>query len=248
MREKWRSRPEIADKLVNTIEQNIKRVQEQIAQCAQDCGRPADSVTLIAISKTFPTEIISQAISAGLTRFGENRIQEAEAKVISLRHSFTIEWHMVGHLQSNKARRAAELFDVIHSLDSVRLATKLNEACEDSGKTLSVLLQVDLGEEETKFGAARSQVCEIVAAAANMKSLKVDGLMTIPPFFDDPEMTRPYFSELRELSAALEQEQPGCLGKRHLSMGMSNDFQVAIREGSTMVRIGTAIFGVRSHA
>jgi len=236
------------DKPVNDIEQNIQRVREQIGRSAQDCGRSLDSVTLIAVSKTFSAETISQAISAGLTRFGENRIQEAEPKILSLRHFPNIEWHMVGHLQSNKAKRAAEFFDVIHSLDSVKLAIKLNEACAESGKILSVLLQVDLGEEETKFGAVRSRVREIVAAAANLKWLKLDGLMTVPPFFDDPELTRPYFSELRELSEALERGQPGCLGKRHLSMGMSHDFQVAIQEGSTLVRIGTAIFGARGHA
>lgn len=233
---------------MNIIEQNIHFVQKQIAGSAQDSGRSPDSVTLIPITKTFSRDIISQAIAAGLKRFGENRIQEAEPKILSLRHLSDIEWHMVGHLQSNKAKRAAELFNVIHSLDSVKLAIKLNEACEYLGKTLSVLLQMDLGEEETKFGTPRDKAHEIVAAIASMKSLKLDGLMTIPPYFDDPELTRPYFSELRELSAALEQEQPGCLGKRHLSMGMSHDFRVAIQEGSTMVRIGTAIFGTRSHA
>jgi PLP dependent protein len=233
---------------VNTLEQNIQRVQDQITRSAQDCGRPADTVTLIAVSKTVSTETISQAIFAGLKRFGENRIQEAEPKILSLRHFSDVEWHMVGHLQSNKAKRAAELFNVIHSLDSAKLAVKLNEACEDLGKTLSVLLQVDLGEEETKFGAARGQAREIVAAVANLRWLKLDGLMTVPPFFDDAELTRPYFSELREMSEAMEREQPGCLGKRHLSMGMSNDFRIAIQEGSTMVRIGTAIFGARSHA
>jgi len=233
---------------VNIIEQNIQFIQKQIAGSAQDSGRSPDSVTLIPITKTFSREIISQAIAAGLKRFGENRIQEAEPKILSLSHLSDIEWHMVGHLQSNKAKRAAELFNVIHSLDSVKLAIKLNEACEHLEKTLSVLLQMDLGEEETKFGIPRDKALEIVAATASMKWLKLDGLMTIPPYFDDPELTRPYFSELREFSAALEQEQPGCLGKRHLSMGMSHDFRVAIQEGSTMVRIGTAIFGARSHA
>lgn len=233
---------------MNIIEQNIQFIQKQIAGSAQDSGRSPDSVTLIPITKTFSREIISQAIAAGLKRFGENRIQEAEPKILSLSHLSDIEWHMVGHLQSNKAKRAAELFNVIHSLDSVKLAIKLNEACEHLEKTLSVLLQMDLGEEETKFGIPRDKALEIVAATASMKWLKLDGLMTIPPYFDDPELTRPYFSELREFSAALEQEQPGCLGKRHLSMGMSHDFRVAIQEGSTMVRIGTAIFGARSHA
>jgi PLP dependent protein len=237
---------EAANKPMYTIEENIRHVQKQIAKCAEACGRTFDSVTLIAISKTFPAEIVTEAISAGLMRFGENRIQEAEPKIMHLRNSYKIEWHMVGHLQSNKTKRAAELFDVIHSVDSLKLAVKLNESCEDLGKTLSVLLQVDLGEEETKFGVSRGQVREIVSAIASMKWIKLDGLMTIPPFFDDPELTRPYFSELRELRFSLDQEQPGCLGEKHLSMGMSNDFQVAIQEGSTMVRIGTALFGTRN--
>jgi len=231
---------------MNTIEQNIRHVQEQIATAAENCGRRSEAVTLIAVSKTFPADTVTQAISAGLTRFGENRIQEAEPKIMCLRTFHNIEWHMVGHLQSNKARRAAELFNVIHSLDSVKLAARLNEACEELGKTISVLLQVDLAEEATKFGAPRGQIHGIVAAVANMKWLRLDGLMTIPPYFDDPELTRPFFSELRELSVSLERESPGCLGRRHLSMGMSNDFQVAINEGSTMVRIGTALFGVRN--
>jgi len=233
---------------MDTLQQNIQRLQELISRSAEDCGRPPDSVTLIAVSKTVSPEIITQAIVAGLKRFGENRIQEAEPKIMSLRHFSHVEWHMVGHLQSNKAKRAAEFFNVIHSLDSIKLAVKLNEACEELGKSVSVLLQVDLGEEETKFGAAPNQVREIVAAVADLKQLKLDGLMTVPPFFDEPELIRPYFSELRKLRDALEQEQPGCLGKGHLSMGMSNDFRVAIEEGSTLVRIGTAIFGARTYA
>jgi pyridoxal phosphate enzyme (YggS family) len=154
---------------------------------------------------------------------------------------------MIGHLQSNKAWRAAELFDVIHSVDSIKLARKLSQAALELDKTLSVLIQVDLGHEETKFGADRGQVAEIVAATADMGGLRLDGLMTIPPFFEDPERTRIYFAALRDLRQSIELEQPGALGRGQLSMGMSHDFEVAIQEGATMVRVGTAIFGERSY-
>ena len=180
-----------------------------------------------------------------MNKFGENRVQEAEGKIPYFRDILKLEWHLVGHLQSNKTRRAAELFDVIHSIDSVKLASRLNQASLEIGKTLSVLLQVDLAGEETKFGADPVQIREIVEAISGFTGIRLDGLMTIPPFFEDPEQARPYFAKLRELREMLESEQPGCLGLRHLSMGMSNDFEAAIREGATIIRIGTAIFGSR---
>jgi pyridoxal phosphate enzyme (YggS family) len=178
-------------------------------------------------------------------KFGENRVQEAEGKIPYFREMLKLEWHLVGHLQSNKTRPAAELFDVVHSLDSVKLAAKLNQASLELGKTLSVLLQVDLGGEETKFGADPDHIREIVEAMPDFKGLRLDGLMTLPPFFEDPEQARPFFAKLRELRETIESEQPGCLGQCHLSMGMSHDFEAAIREGATIVRIGTAIFGSR---
>jgi len=231
----------------SNIERNIRFVQKRIADAAFSCGRRPEEITLLAISKTFPTESISQAAAAGLSKFGENRIQEAESKILFFRDRPGIEWHLVGHLQTNKSRRAVELFDVIHSLDSVRLAEKLGRDCLETGRTLSVLLQVDLGKEETKFGADPNQVREIIEAASLHKGLKPDGLMTIPPYFEDPDRTRSYFTRLRELRDALESEQPGCLGRQHLSMGMSHDFEAAIREGATIVRIGTSIFGSRRY-
>ncbi|MBN2242027.1 MAG: YggS family pyridoxal phosphate-dependent enzyme [Acidobacteria bacterium] len=229
------------------IERNIRFVQKKIADAAAACGRSAGEIALLAISKTFPVESISGAAAAGLSRFGENRVQEAEAKILHFRQRSRFEWHLVGHLQTNKARRAAELFDCIHSLDSLRLAEKLNQACLETGKKLSVLLQVDLGREETKFGADPEQVRDIVEAVSFHDGLILDGLMTVPPFFEDPEQARPYFVRLRELKDALEAEQPGCLGHRHLSMGMSHDFETAIGEGATIVRIGTSIFGSRHY-
>jgi PLP dependent protein len=229
------------------IECNIRSIRNRIAEAAAACGRSPEKITLLAISKTFPVESISHAVAAGLTRFGENRVQEAEEKILYFRERSGLEWHLVGHLQTNKARRAAELFDVIHSLDSLRLAVKLNQACLEFGKKLSVLLQVDLGREETKFGADVENVREIVKALLLHEGLRLDGLMTIPPFFEDPERVRPYFARLRELRDALESEHPGCLGLRHLSMGMSHDFEAAIREGATIVRVGTSIFGERHY-
>ncbi len=231
---------------MNGIAENIAGVRRDIAAAAAACGRKAEAITLVAVSKTVPKESILAAVSAGQNQFAENRVQEAESKIPLLQLVPNLTWHMIGHMQSNKAQRAAELFDVIHSVDSIKLAGKLSQAALAIGKTLSVLIQVDLGHEETKFGAEQSQVADMVAAISAFGGLSLAGLMTIPPFFEDPELTRPYFRALRELRHALEQEQPGCLGRGELSMGMSHDFDVAIQEGATIVRIGTAIFGERN--
>ncbi len=229
------------------IAANLNRIRDRIAVTALACGRSPEEIVLLAISKTFPAEAVMQAVSAGQRRFGENRVQEGEAKILALRGERRLEWHLVGHLQSNKARKAAELFDMIHSLDSVRLAAKLSEAGLALGKTVSVLLQVDLGEEETKFGAQRGEIRGLLAEVRGLRGIRLNGLMTIPPYFDDPEAVRPFFRELRLLRDALEQEEPGCLGQRQLSMGMSHDFEAAIQEGATILRIGTAIFGERRY-
>jgi len=230
---------------VSTIAENIQRIRERVAAAAAACNRSPAEITLLPISKTFPVDCISQAAEAGISRFGENRVQEAERKILYFRSLAKLEWHLVGHLQSNKAKRAAELFDVIHSVDSIKLATRLSRACAEIGKVLSVLIQVDLGGEKTKFGAEPAAVADIVRGISGLKGIRINGLMTIPPFFEDPEKSRPYFAGLRNLRDAIESEMPGCLGEKHLSMGMSHDFETAIREGSTIVRIGTAIFGTR---
>jgi pyridoxal phosphate enzyme (YggS family) len=227
------------------IARNIWSIRERIAAVAGKCSRSPDEISLLAVSKTFPPEFIARAAEAGMHQFGENRVQEAETKIPPLRKIQGLEWHLIGHLQTNKAARAAELFNVIHSVDSVKLAAKLSQASIEMGKTLSVLLQVDLGDEETKFGAEPRQIHELVEAATNFGGLRLNGLMTIPPFFDDPEDVRPYFAKLRELRDKLDSEEPGCLGLKHLSMGMSHDFEQAIQEGATILRIGTAIFGQR---
>jgi PLP dependent protein len=231
--------------IVNTIADNIEQIRERMAAAAASCHRPLDDIMLLPISKTFPVEAISQAAEAGMHRFGENRVQDAESKILHFRDTLNPEWHLVGHLQSNKARRAAELFDIIHSIDSVKLATRLSQACLELGKTLSVLIQVDLGGEETKFGADPARIGELVQSVSDLEGIQVNGLMIIPPFFEDPDQARPFFSRLRELGDRLESEQPGCLGQKHLSMGMSHDFEVAIQEGATIIRVGTAIFGAR---
>jgi pyridoxal phosphate enzyme (YggS family) len=231
---------------MNGIAENVASIRRNIAAAAAVCGRKAEEITLVAVSKTVPVEKILSAVSAGQHHFGENRVQEADSKIPPLRTVPDLTWHMIGHLQSNKAQRAAELFDVIHSVDSIKLAQKLSQAALGVGKSLSVLIQVDLGHEETKFGTEKSQVAEMVAAISAAGGLSPAGLMTIPPYFEDPELTRPFFRALRELRDELEQEQPGCLGPGELSMGMSHDFHVAIQEGATIVRIGTAIFGERT--
>jgi PLP dependent protein len=230
---------------MNAIAQNLQSIRERITHTAVGCGRSPDEILLLAISKTFPVESITQAVEAGIHQFGENRVQEAEGKIPHFKNAPNLQWHLVGHLQSNKAQRAAELFDVIHSIDSVRLAQRLNQASWEIGKTLSVFLQVDFGGEETKFGAEPDRIREIVSAMSGLKGIRLDGLMTIPPYFEDPEKVRPYFAKLRGLRDMLESEQPGCLGQKHLSMGMSHDFEVALQEGATILRIGTAIFGLR---
>ncbi len=214
---------------------------------AAACGRRSEEVTLVAVSKNFSEDYVLAAAAAGQSHFGENRVQEAESKIPQTRSVSGLAWHMIGHLQSNKAQRAAELFDLIHSVDSVRLAGKLGQAACALGKILPILIQVHLGHEESKFGAEPEGVGNIVRTVIELEGLRLDGLMTIPPFFENVEQTRPYFVALRELRDSLERENPGCLGKGHLSMGMSHDFEVAIAEGATIVRIGTAIFGDRSH-
>ena len=220
-------------------------VRARLAGAAEKSGRKPGEVRLIAISKTHPTAVIKQVIDLGATDLGENRVQEAEAKITEIGREH-VRWHLVGHLQANKARRAVNLFDVIHSLDSVDLARRLDRLCiEEAKESLEVLIQVDLGHEETKSGIDESELTHLVASLGTLTRLKLIGLMTLPPFFDDPEQSRPFFRRLRELRDELNQR--GAFGDRtgELSMGMTHDFEVAIEEGATMVRIGTAIFGSR---
>ena len=223
---------------------NVSRVREQIAAAAARAGRDASSVRLVAVTKTFPPEKIHAAYECGLRDFGENRVQEFCQKLSSLRTPGAI-FHLIGHLQSNKVSQATA-FDWIQTVDSERLARRLSQAAIEAQKTIPVLIEVKMGEEETKTGVSESEVASMVAAVAPLEGLDLRGLMVMPPFTEDPEGARPYCRRLRELRDRLQES--GFPQLRELSVGMSHDFWVAIEEGATMVRIGTAIFGPRSVA
>jgi pyridoxal phosphate enzyme (YggS family) len=223
----------------------LTAVRERIAAAANAAGRQAEEVKLIAISKTHPASVIRTLIDLGAGDLGENRVQEAEDKIAEIGRD-QARWHLVGHLQANKARRAVNLFEVIHSLDSLDLARRLDRLCAEEGREkLPVLIQVDLGHEETKSGIDESELTHLVEGLNSLTHLELIGLMTLPPFSDDTEQSRPFFRRLRELRDELGGH--GAFGNRkgELSMGMTHDFEIAIQEGATMVRIGTAIFGER---
>jgi PLP dependent protein len=227
------------------FEVNLQGVRERIEQAARRAGRDPDDIKLVAVSKTHSVNAIRQAISAGIDTFGENKVQEAEIKIAELGRD-AAEWRLIGHLQSNKARKAVELFDVIESLDSVDLAKRLERICIEEGRSeLSVFIEVDLAGEESKTGIAEDDLHELVRMLRHCVCLRLDGLMVLPPFFEDPEGTRPYFRRLREIRDKLLADGAFGSGTGELSMGMSNDFEAAIEEGATVVRIGTAIFGGR---
>jgi hypothetical protein len=227
------------------IRENVAQVRERIAAACRRGGRRADDVKLVAISKTFPPESIRAAYEAGLRDFGENRVQEAAAKRPALA-DLSITWHLVGHLQTNKAKAARELFHCVHSVDSFRLAQKLDQAAASGGGRLPVLLEVNLGGEESKAGVGESEIIQLAQQVAQLATLEVRGLMVIPPFFDDSQQVRPYFRRLRELAQEIGGENIANVSMQELSMGMSHDFEVAIEEGATVIRVGTAIFGARS--
>src|SRR5213080_3801443 len=227
------------------LSERLEEVRGRIEAGALRCSRAPNEITLVAVSKTHPAEIIREAIAAGVTDLGENRVQEAESKIPEVgRHA--ARWHLIGHLQSNKARRAVELFDVIHSLDSVALARRLDRMCIDLGRQeLPVLIQVDLGHEPTKTGAVEKDLPQIIEAVRESKRLCLIGLMTLPPFFDKAEKARPFFRRLREMRDEIRQQGEFGNGRGELSMGMTHDYVIAIEEGATILRVGTAIFGDR---
>lgn len=221
---------------------------ERIASAAARSGRSAEDVRLVAVSKTHPPDLIRDAIAAGVRSFGENKVQEAEGKIAEVGRD-AAEWHLIGHLQSNKVRKTIQLFDVIQSVDSIELAARLERICNEEGRSqLSVFIQVDLAGEATKSGVAEDDLPKLVSYLRECERLKLDGLMIIPPFFDDPESSRPYFQSLRVLRDRMAAEGAFTGGRGELSMGMSHDFEVAIEEGATIVRIGTAVFGERRTA
>ncbi len=221
------------------LRENLVKVQDKIKQAARKVGRNSDKIKLVAVSKTHPNEILRAAIEAGAKVFGENKVQEAEGKIEEIGRE-NAEWHLIGHLQKNKARRAVQLFDVIQTLDSVSLAERLERICkEQKRESLSVLAQIDLANEATKNGISEKNLPSLVKFLQTCECLKFDGLMIIPPYFEDAEKVRPFFRRLREI-------RDDILPNGELSMGMSHDFQVAIEEGATLVRVGTAIFGERN--
>jgi len=221
------------------IRDALASVQNRIEAACGRAGRDPSEIELVAVSKTHPAAVVREAIGAGVRAFGENKIQEAEAKIVEIGRD-AAEWHLIGHLQSNKARKAVQLFDVIHSLDSVALAERLERICiEEERAELLVLIQVDLAGAKARSGIPEQHLAELADYLGNCKHLKLQGLMSLPPFFDDPEEARPFFRRLRELR---DRYAPGGA----LSMGMTNDFEVAIEEGATIIRVGTAIFGERT--
>jgi PLP dependent protein len=213
-------------------------------------GRNRADITPMAVSKTFPPELIREAYGAGIRVFGENRVQEFAGKAGALRDLAEAEWHLIGHLQSNKAAKAAELFSAVDSLDSVRLAERLNSFAEATGKTLPVLIEINVGGEEAKSGIASGseELEKILLGAPQWKNLAIRGLMTVPPYTEDPEGARVYFRKLRQIRDGIAARRLPAVSMEMLSMGMSHDFEVAIEEGSTCVRVGTAIFGERAKA
>lgn len=226
--------------MANTLWKNFVDVKFRIEAVAESVGRKPNEIKLVAVSKTHPTGTLREVMNFGLEVFGENKVQEAEGKIEEIGRD-EAEWHLIGHLQSNKARRAVQLFDVIHSVDSLELSHRLERICIEEGRAeLSVLVQVDLAREATKSGVAEEDLPELVEYLNGCERLKFTGLMVLPPYSDDPEAARGYFKRLREIRNRVI---PG----GELSMGMSHDFEVAVEEGATIVRVGTAIFGEREY-
>ncbi len=236
---------------MSSVKENLLRVIERIEKAARRAARDSKEVKLVAVSKTVEVARIKEAIEAGVTIFGENYVQEAQKKIEEigklaatepLGKGGSVSWHFIGHLQSNKAKYAVRLFDMIHSVDSIPLAEELNRRAEQAGQVIKVMIEVNLSKEATKSGTDEEQLLKLARRIQNLKHLSLEGLMTMPPYFDSPEMSRPYYVALRELKEKMAKEG---ISSQELSMGMSNDFEVAIEEGATFVRVGTSIFGPR---
>ncbi|MFW6011047.1 MAG: YggS family pyridoxal phosphate-dependent enzyme [Desulfosalsimonas sp.] len=230
---------------MNTITENIRLIQERIRNAAISCGRDPESVKLVAVTKTVEPERIRKAVDTGLNCFGENYIQEARQKAQDLADC-DISWHFIGHLQSNKAKYAVRIFDLIHSVDSFKLARELDRQAEKHGRIQNILIQINLGQEQSKSGITQKEAPGLARQISELDNLSIQGLMTMPPFFDQPEKVRPFFRKLAMLRDKISGENIPGVEPKELSMGMTGDFEVAVEEGSTMVRIGTALFGERT--
>jgi pyridoxal phosphate enzyme (YggS family) len=226
-----------------SIAANLRGINERIAAAAASVGRRPDSVRLVAVSKTRPAADVREAFSAGQTIFGENYVQELIEKAAGL--DIPVEWHFIGHLQSNKVRQIAGLVTAIHSVDRLSLAQEISRQWDKIGRCCDILVQVNISGEATKSGTTEAEALELVRAIAGLPNIKVRGLMTMPPFFDDPEAARPFFAELKRLAQQIDRERIPGVAMTELSMGMSGDFEAAIQEGATLVRVGTSIFGAR---
>ncbi|OQY59504.1 MAG: YggS family pyridoxal phosphate enzyme [Desulfobacteraceae bacterium 4572_88] len=227
------------------MKERLSHVRHRIRVAAEVCGRDPESVRLVAVSKTMSAEKVREAIAAGATLLGENYIQEAREK-FDLLSSEPVSWHFIGHLQTNKAKYAVRLADLIHSVDSFKLARELSKQAGKVGKVQPILVQVNIGKEASKSGIAAEDVQKLIADISELDHVSVQGLMVIPPFYNEPEKVRPFFSGLRELRDQIEKAALPNVEMKELSMGMTGDFEVAIEEGATLVRIGTAIFGDRN--
>ena len=225
-----------------SIEANLHQIREEIAEACRQADRPVADVSLMAVSKVHPVELLLEAYAAGQRLFGENRVQEFEQKSAALTDLTDLEMHLIGPLQSNKTARAAELFAAVDTVDTQKIASRLNTASMTLGKKLPILIEVKVSHEESKHGVMPADLPELLAGIQTLEHLVPAGLMTVPPWSEDPEAARPYFQQLRQLRDEQQRSYPTLT---QLSMGMSNDFAVAIQEGSTCVRIGTAIFGRR---
>jgi hypothetical protein len=226
------------------VKENLERIKQRIAEAAIACGRDPGTVRLVAVCKTVDAGRVAEAIDAGADILGENYIQESRDKFNALIDR-PVQWHFIGHLQSNKARYAVRMFDLIHSVDSLKLAGALDQEARKNGKVQDILVQVNISREERKSGIEATAAVELTARISQLENIRVKGLMTMAPFFDEPEQARPYFRQLARLREQISQRNIPGVRMDDLSMGMSGDFEVAIAEGATLVRIGSAIFGAR---
>lgn len=229
---------------MDSIKDRLEKVKDRIKRAAEGCHRDPQTVRLVAVSKTVPVSRVQEAIQAGVTILGENYIQEARDKINSLM-AFPVSWHFIGHLQSNKAKYAVRLFDLIHSVDSLKLARELNKQAQKNAKIQQILIQINISQEETKSGISAEDAVNLISEISQLENLSIKGLMTMPPYFNQPEKVQPFFAALRELRDQIESKAIPNVSMDQLSMGMTGDFEVAIEEGATMVRVGTAIFGER---
>ena len=227
-----------------TIKDNLDRINKKIAETAVSCGRRPDTIQLIAVSKRKSVETIMEGIKAGAQHLGENYIQEAIEKINIIGKESAC-WHFIGHLQSNKAKFAVKYFEYIHTVDTLKLAKEINKQAKKIQKIQKILIQINISKEETKSGTDIEEAIELVNKISAFENLSLQGLMCMPPYFSDPEQARVYFKQLVQIKQKIMAHHPDNVSMKHLSMGMSNDFNVAIEEGSTMVRIGTSIFGRR---